>query len=606
MTSSPGHASSDPRRPLAAAICVFAGVAITLVVRGYRFGESNHAVYLVDAVRRLDPSLLRNDWWAQSTLQYHFVFNALTAGLMRLGILGPAFLVGYLLLAVLLHVAWQRLTLALGGSDGTYLLSVVLFYVLAGGVGLGMYHFLQDSAFLPSNISNVAMLWGIYFWIVGTPALAGACLGVAGMFHINHALAGIVLWFGAGLIEGRGAWRTKAWWIGTLSLLALSGVQIVPAARVVLSRSGKLPLDEFIDLFVRLRHPHHFDPRAWHWGVWLTFLLPLPFAWVAARARPRDDPGRRAAVVFGIYVAMITAALLTAGFWFVGETFVQLNLYRFSIYPKLLSCVALAWLLWGRSAGRKGIICGVGGVGILASAGVLLLFFFRGRAGFDEWFHNIHVAWVFLMLATLAVTHDLPWPSHERRRTVGGIAIVIAMSAAVARDVPAGIRLSGLAGDGAEYLALATWARDHTPADAVFLVPPDEESFRVHARRAIVVNFKGVPQLSAELPEWRDRLRDVLDLDTAGLLALPRPLGKTMRAIRARYGSLPPEHLFEVARKYGARYVILTRRADETGARLVHSDSNHLYYLYDLGPETVNPRPRPGRADTARLSPPRE
>src|ERR671912_308449 len=98
-----------PPSPLVSFSALALGVLLTLVVRGYRFGESNHAVYLVDAVRRLDPSLLRNDWWAQSTLQYHFVFNALTAGLMRLGILEPAFLVGYVALAVLLHVAWRKL-----------------------------------------------------------------------------------------------------------------------------------------------------------------------------------------------------------------------------------------------------------------------------------------------------------------------------------------------------------------------------------------------------------------------------------------------------------------------------------------------------------------
>ena len=547
LTSSPRH--------LVTLSSVTLGVLLTLVVRGYRFGESNHAVYLVDAVRRLDPSLLRNDWWAQSTLQYHFVFNALTAGLMRLGILEPAFLAGYLLLAMLLHVAWRRITLALGGSDGTYLLSVVLFYVLAGGVGLGMYHFLQDSAFLPSNISNVAMLWGVYFWIVGTPALAGVCLGIAGMFHINHALAGIALWSVASVFEGRGVWRSKTWWVGTMTLLALSAVQIVPAARVVLSRSGKLPLGEFVDLFVRLRHPHHFDPRAWHWGIWLTFLLPLPFAAIAAWTRPRDEAGRRASVVFGILLAMTAAALLTAGFWFVSETFVQLNLYRFSIYPKLLSCVAVAWLLWDQWRRTRAAV-----VAALAAFAVVT--------------------------ATVAVTSGL-------------------LARPTLRN-PVGIKLAGLEGDSTHYLELARWARDHTPPDTVFVVPPDEESFRVHARRAIVVNFKGVPQLSAELPEWRDRLRDVLDLDTRGLLALPRPLGRTMQAIRARYDSLPPEHLFEVARKYGARYVVRTRRADATGARLVHSDSNDLYYLYDLGSETVNPGLRPDRADTARLSPPRE
>src|SRR5689334_18546360 len=91
------HAASFSR--LSRALAVLLGAAMTLCVRGYQFGESNHAVYLIDALRRTDPSLLRHDWWTQSTLQYHFVFNALTAALMRLGIVEPAFLVGYLALA---------------------------------------------------------------------------------------------------------------------------------------------------------------------------------------------------------------------------------------------------------------------------------------------------------------------------------------------------------------------------------------------------------------------------------------------------------------------------------------------------------------------------
>ena len=228
------------RRPTVPVLVLAAGVAITLLVRGYRFGESNHAVYLVDALRRLDPSLLRNDWWANSTLQYHFVFNALTAGLMRAGALEPAFLAGYLLLAVLLHAGWRRLVVALGGSDGAYLVSVALYYLLAGGVGLGMYHFLQDSAFLPSNISNVAMLWGVCFWVGGRPAFAGVCLGVAGLFHINHAVAALGLWAGATWFEGRRA-IGRAWWAGGAAMLAGCAGQIVPALRVVLSRSGRLP-----------------------------------------------------------------------------------------------------------------------------------------------------------------------------------------------------------------------------------------------------------------------------------------------------------------------------------------------------------------------------
>ena len=526
----PPVAASSGR--LVAWACVSAGVAVTLLVRGYRFGESNHAVYLVDALRRLDPPLLRNDWWANSTLQYHFAFNALTALLMRAGVLGPAFLVGYLLLAVLMHVAWRKLVLRLGGSDGTYLLSVALFYVLAGGVGLGMYHFLQDSAFLPSNVANVAMLWGIYFWIAGAPASAGVCFGIAGLFHINHALAGITIWLGASMIE-RKLLPSRSWWVGTGALLFLSAAQVVPAAQVVLSRSGKLPTDEFVDLFVRLRHPHHFDPRAWHWGVWLAFLAPLPFAAVA-RYRLDNPSVRRASTLFLLFVGITAFALLTAGFWFLGETYVQLNLYRFSIYPKLLSCVALAWLLWDAVPRRRPYV--IGAVVLLAAGA-----------------------------ATVAASTGLLAGPTVR--------------------TPLGLQPKGLQGDDPGYLEMAAWAEANTPKDAVFLVPPDEESFRVHARRAIVVNFKGVPQLSGELPQWRDRLQDVLGLDTAGLLALPRPMPKTLGAIRARYESLAPAHHTEVARKYGARYVVLAHRIDlPDGWRLAHSDSTGGYFLYDLAP----------------------
>ena len=150
---------------------------------------------------------------------------------------------------------------------------------------------------------------------------------------------------------------------------------------------------------------------------------------------------------------------------------------------------------------------------------------------------------------------------------------------------PVGLKLAGLQGDDPAYLRLAAWARDHTPADSLFLVPPDEESFRVHARRAIVVNFKGVPQLSAELPEWRDRLRAVLDVDTAGLLALPKPLGRTLGAIRARYNEVPAGRHFETARAYRARYVVLCRPAGAApGVGLVYADSTGSYFLYDLSP----------------------
>src|ERR671912_1179856 len=80
---------------IAAVLAVAFGVALTITMQGYQFGKSNHTVYLIDALRHTSPHLLQNDWFATQTLQYHAAFGLLTRGLMKLGVLEPAFLVGH-------------------------------------------------------------------------------------------------------------------------------------------------------------------------------------------------------------------------------------------------------------------------------------------------------------------------------------------------------------------------------------------------------------------------------------------------------------------------------------------------------------------------------
>ena len=81
------------------------GVAMSLCVYGYQFGQSNHTVYLLDAIHRADPSVLAGDWFTTQTFQYHAVFGWITRGLMRAGILELGFGLGYLVIVIGLHVA---------------------------------------------------------------------------------------------------------------------------------------------------------------------------------------------------------------------------------------------------------------------------------------------------------------------------------------------------------------------------------------------------------------------------------------------------------------------------------------------------------------------
>lgn len=579
---------------------VAVGAAITLCVRGYHFGESNHTVYLVDALRRTEPTLLANDWWANATLQYHFTFNALTALLMKLNALEPAFLVGYLTLAVLLHVAWRKLVVRLGGGDGTYVLSVFLYYLLFGGVGLGMYEFLQDSCFLPSNVAAVAMLWGAYEWIAGRPARAGVWLGAAGLFHLNYAIVGIALWGVMTLARVRehsaaDTLRNRAWWVGSAAVVLLSLASIVPAARTVLTRQGAMPLAEFVALYVRLRHPHHYDPSSWPLALWLTFLLPFPFAVAAWRIARRDD-GRpefhRAVAVFAFFGALLAIALVGAGAWYVSESLVQMSLYRFSVYPKLLSCVGLAWLIWDRRPSTRVIAwrLTLGAWAVVLVLFVLVYYSQRPVPLPQAVRDNVATVLLFTALAAAGLAVVRRGGGRPGRAQFAGTVLVgLVLYATAFAHWDLGLKHPALRGaDDPEYRKAAAWAREHTPRDAVFLVPPDEQSWRLDARRAIVVNFKNVPQLSGELPEWRDRLQAVLGI--SDLRDLPRPFYRTLDAIRARYHARPAEDLIAAARRYGARYLVATRPLDARAAgEPVYRDAHGRYFLYDLTPEAGRP-----------------
>ncbi|MCC6238824.1 MAG: hypothetical protein IT448_00775 [Phycisphaerales bacterium] len=605
------------------------GITLTLCVRGYQFGESNHNVYLIDALRHAwGGKLLARDWFTTQTFQYHAVFGFLTRQLYRLGIVEPAFLLGQLLLIFFMHVAWFKLVLRLGGTRMTYLISVLMFYVLAGGLGLGVYEFMQDQAFLPSNIANVAMLWGLYFWIARKPAWSGLWLGVAGLFHLNHALIAIGLWTALNL------WRmwdnrrmgdpsTSRWgriWsgvrrdqfrfylIGSILVLGISIGNVLIALMAVLSQRSGLPFDQYVALYVKLRHAHHYYPLSWPLALWICFLLPIPLAIWAGWRRLHEEGQtnsdvtsqeaehyacRQAVHIFALFGFLQILALLGAGFWYVSQPLVELSLYRFSIYVKLFSCIGAAWLLynagiWDRRIVRVGLIALpllLGGTFI-----VVLLNSNSNSAAVDWlaafiWRHRGVAGLVVILCALLAVyelIYARPW-KHWRHDLLhaGGI---VAMATVVFFAWGRWLQVVTLPEDEAVYLQMCKWVAGNTPTDALFLVPPAEQSFRLHAQRAIIVNFKGVPQLSGELVQWRDRLRDVLDTQHLEQLR-GGDFFETLNNVDQRYRQLSPAYLLSVARKYGADYLITERPMDESlcGPPVYEIASNDAaYYLYHV------------------------
>ena len=557
--------------PVPTAVALLWGCLLTLCVTGYTFGQSNHHVYLLDAIRFGHEELLARDWFTTHTLQYHVLFTRLTVALQSLGWVEAGFFTFYLGLVIGLHAAWLSIVRSLGLGLSTYLLSVLLYHISGGGLGLGVYQFLQDGSFLPSNVAAVACLAAIAWWLRGRIWPAAICVALAGLFHVNYALACIGAWSGLSayaMVRDRAIrpFLSPRYLLPSIVALLPCGVVILLAAREATVQDATIPMEEFVAVYVRLRHSHHHEPLAWPAALWASFLWPIPFALLALWRLPKTRAVQGVAVVLIAVLAVQLFAFLFAGVWYVNASIVKLSLFRFSPFAKLLSCVLAAWWLeaaWRPTRGWFGIAM----IAIVA-VGLFALTPFRSR-----WPAAIPTPSVGFLVGggLLAVWLGVVW-RHRIGRSVGWTALLAAGAIpclVLAAQQRLGVTMPG-EGD-PDMAQVCTWAREQTRTDALFLVPPHDQSFTLAARRAEVVGFKHVPQLAAELVEWKRRLDEVLDMNVA---TLPTPMSRTMQAMADRYATLSPEHLRNVAAHYDCDYVIamsrwpgVTPRYESTGQR---------------------------------------
>jgi hypothetical protein len=350
--------------------------------------------------------------------------------------------------------------------------------------------------------------------------------------------------------------------------------------------SGSIPLDQFVDIYVRFRHTHHFNALVWPVALWVSFIWPIPltiYAWIVRRREWNDRVLSSTARIFGILITLNCVSLAFAGIWFVSESLVQVMFWRFSIYIKLLSGIGAAYVILKLPI--RGLILWI--IPLALAACVFASVQIENR-DHPRWMnlalsalHNHRAA--FILFTALAFVPPLMGSIRYQPRTpapyvAGLLACIIFVVIGWNHWLGWGMTPEEVDPD---YLQVCHWAREATPVDAVFLVPPTDTVFRLEAHRAIVVNFKHVPQLSGEMKVWLGRLEDVLG--TTDIDAFPRDYMKLLPALDAKYESRTPAELIDVAHHYNARYIVVERDwGDAYRAQLIYRSDGRRYFVYDL------------------------
>jgi len=101
-----------------------------------------------------------------------------------------------------------------------------------------------------------------------------------------------------------------------------------------------------------------------------------------------------------------------------------------------------------------------------------------------------------------------------------------------------------------EITMVGQWVRENTPKEAVFLVPPEFESFRLVANRAIVADWKAFPFQEKAMLEWAERMCDIGNIKNCNYKNIKE------NQIIAGYRTLSREDILNLADKYKFDYMI--------------------------------------------------
>lgn len=561
-----------------------------LPIVGYQFGLGNQ-VEQFSLVRRLgDPTFLPDDFYINTAAVFgpRYYYSLALSWLTKVASL-PAiiFILTYLtnlgLAAVSFHAARRHLqTDRIGGAIAA------LLVVANSGFALGLAGFIRFESYQPANIAIALALFGLSSLLAGKRLLAAACFAAAALFHpLIGVEIGAISFAACGLAElsrRRSFGETLRAWIGYLP----AGLLFAAAAAAAWVRPSqgelRIPDAEFFAILPLFRAPHHYLALSFpHEHYLMVFLFVAGLAYLAAAFVREKGLGFEIgalAIAAAIVLALCAVSVLLVDVLH-NRPFATAQVFRMLLLVKWIGFLLFAWVAsrWIAGGGwlpwvaalvpvlvtgddqPQAMVASIGAmeaarrlnsgpVGRAVLAGLLVLF---GASVAMESAACKEIVRAVVGAICLRLLFGTAWGSSARALATGLVAGVIAFGW-VGRDlrpsagcVDASYSWDDLRGPETD---IARWAKSNTPADSIWLTPPDFENFRLLAERAIVVDYTSIPFKDAAMREWRSRMRIAYgDVEGSGFWGLDE--------MKASYRASDPARLRQVGRRYGATYAVL-------------------------------------------------
>lgn len=578
----------------------FLVILTAIPVLGYQFGMGNQVEQFPIIERLRDPNFIVGDFYTDSAVRFgpRFYYSWFVSFLTHIA---PLAVVIFLLTCAVNFglglVTFQAVRKRLEGSPTGSAIAAALA-IANSSFALGLAGYLRFESFQPASIAIPLSFAGFIWLAEGRRYLAAGAFFVASLSHplIGPEIALVAYGSCAlsDLVERKGVRELLAYIPSGLLFAALFFVAwVLPDLS---SENVRLSSEEFFSIVPAFRSPHHYLGTTFplsHYRQVAAFLAAI--AILAYQLREAGQVALRNRLLFatGIVIVMCAASLILVDSMH-NRLAASAQVFRMLMVVKwagflLFGAVASRWLGTGRPllvAAPFLVLLSTGEAQpyVMLAATTLALAAERWSVG-----KRTEIV-LTVLLALFAFYETMHIGSREEvvRAALAGMSIGLLYMSPLVLPVAAGLAISAaialiafgwvnrslqishrgifnptyqwsdLKTDDAD---IARWAKVNTPAGAVWITPPEFETFRLIAERPVVVDFTSIPLQELAMREWRRRIRDVYgDVPGGGFVA--------QHAMDANYRAMTREKAAQLSAEYRARFAVLDRETPWPGKPL--------------------------------------
>jgi hypothetical protein len=527
-----------------------------------------------------DPSLYPTDPIRETLPYYAFAVWKLIALLPQTVPLDVLGLILWAATRALLLYAAARLAKSLAPENALAPFAAMAMFSLTplSQIGTGTImskHFEQTSAAIPFILLCVGDWLRKQYW------RSGMWLGLVVNLTIVYGSYLVVYLFACGLLVP----LYRAEWRRWLSGMGIAGVIAIPAFVLLVTRPHSAGIDvETLYMINRIRSPHHLFPLSFEGWRWLAFFLSLALSLLLIAYVRRNHPvwaeigaswtvaclcfvcisflaayGVRSywlltwstARATDVWICLIGVLLIT-----ISSTWLESSMIRPGYAPILIVSIWVLTVVWWGVVNRPKLLVGLM---VITSLAVVACRWVMGKSKWQKFVYIIISQNMFVLLL-LIVTMLIA--SHDR--------LSLLPSARMFHH--------------ARIYHVASWCKQYTPKEAVFLIPLDESEdwsmFRVLAQRGVFTTWKDgthilfAPQYA---PHWIQRIEAI-----GFYLQRSQPASLKPATLRSLYLALSDADVVRIASRFRVDYWIVPHNKPSRFP-VVYQDNHWKVLIVDRG-----------------------